>query len=191
MSEIKAIETHYKGYRFRSRLEARWAVFFDYLEISWEYEPEGFKTSAGPYLPDFLLWGDTFAEVKPECVLENGGTPQWLVKMEDVAGGTGFPVVLLAGAPRTRFYEAVYPRGADDMQWEWLDFGASAKKKQAWYLFDGRQTRPPSHMLEDFWYQRAASESARSARFEHGESGARNTGPMALSEILRSASTVR
>jgi hypothetical protein len=25
----KAIETHYKGYRFRSRLEARWAVFFD------------------------------------------------------------------------------------------------------------------------------------------------------------------
>ena len=32
MSDIKAIETYYKGYRFRSRLEARWAVFFD-LEI--------------------------------------------------------------------------------------------------------------------------------------------------------------
>lgn len=29
MSEIKAIDTYYKGYRFRSRLEARWAVFFD------------------------------------------------------------------------------------------------------------------------------------------------------------------
>ena len=28
---IKAIETVYNGYRFRSRLEARWAVFFDAL----------------------------------------------------------------------------------------------------------------------------------------------------------------
>ncbi|MEN2464926.1 hypothetical protein [Ornithinibacillus sp. JPR2-1] len=40
---IKAIETIYKGYRFRSRLEARWAVFFDSLGIKWEYEPEGFE----------------------------------------------------------------------------------------------------------------------------------------------------
>ena len=29
MSSIQVIETAYKGYRFRSRLEARWAVFFD------------------------------------------------------------------------------------------------------------------------------------------------------------------
>lgn len=39
---IKAIETVYRGYRFRSRLEARWAVFFDALGLEWEYEPEGF-----------------------------------------------------------------------------------------------------------------------------------------------------
>jgi hypothetical protein len=39
---IKAIETRYKGYRFRSRLEARWAVFFDALGVEWEYEKEGF-----------------------------------------------------------------------------------------------------------------------------------------------------
>jgi hypothetical protein len=26
---IQAIETVYRGHRFRSRLEARWAVFFD------------------------------------------------------------------------------------------------------------------------------------------------------------------
>lgn len=39
---IKAIETEYKGYRFRSRLEARWAVFFDALGVEWVYEPEGF-----------------------------------------------------------------------------------------------------------------------------------------------------
>ena len=34
---MKPIETEYKGYRFRSRLEARWAVFFDALNIKWEY----------------------------------------------------------------------------------------------------------------------------------------------------------
>ena len=53
--KIKAIETRYKGYRFRSRLEARWAVFFDALCIEWEYEREGFVLPYGPYLPDFWL----------------------------------------------------------------------------------------------------------------------------------------
>lgn len=53
---IKPIETSYKGYRFRSRLEARWAVFFDALNIRWEYEPEGFDLGKyGYYLPDFFL----------------------------------------------------------------------------------------------------------------------------------------
>ena len=53
---IKAIETRYKGYNFRSRLEARWAVFFDALGIAWEYEPEGFELPDGTrYLPDFKV----------------------------------------------------------------------------------------------------------------------------------------
>jgi hypothetical protein len=53
---IKAIETVYKGYRFRSRLEARWAVFFDALDIEWLYEPEGFENENGyRYLPDFKI----------------------------------------------------------------------------------------------------------------------------------------
>ena len=42
MAEIKAIETIYNGYRFRSRLEARWAVFFDEIGIKYEYEKEGY-----------------------------------------------------------------------------------------------------------------------------------------------------
>ena len=53
---MKAIETVYGGYRFRSRLEAKWAVFFDACGASWEYEPEGFDLDNGLcYLPDFLL----------------------------------------------------------------------------------------------------------------------------------------
>ena len=54
--QIKAIETVYNGYRFRSRLEARWAVFFDTLGIKYEYEKEGYDLGeAGWYLPDFWL----------------------------------------------------------------------------------------------------------------------------------------
>ena len=53
---IKPIETVYNGYRFRSRLEARWAVFFDAAGIKYEYEPEGFELPDGTkYLPDFYL----------------------------------------------------------------------------------------------------------------------------------------
>lgn len=76
---IKAIETEYNGYKFRSRLEARWAVFFDALGVEYEYEPEGFELHSGKwYLPDFRLkcYGtrgycgkdpfDLYIEVKPQ-----------------------------------------------------------------------------------------------------------------------------
>lgn len=53
---IKAIDTTYKGYKFRSRLEARFAVFMDALNIRWDYEIEGFNLpNTGKYLPDFFL----------------------------------------------------------------------------------------------------------------------------------------
>lgn len=71
---IRPIETFYKGYRFRSRLEARWAVFFDMCGLKWEYEPEGYYLPDGSmYLPDFKIHGvdgrdggDLYVEVKGE-----------------------------------------------------------------------------------------------------------------------------
>lgn len=69
---IRAIETAYAGCRFRSRLEARWAVYFDARGERWEYEPESFELPDGTrYLPDFKLpaylrsGGDLWVEVKP------------------------------------------------------------------------------------------------------------------------------
>lgn len=64
--DIKVIETEYKGYKFRSRLEARWAVFFDSLGIKYEYEPEGVELEDGTkYLPDFYLTEmDAYVEIK-------------------------------------------------------------------------------------------------------------------------------
>jgi hypothetical protein len=62
---INAIETHYAGCHFRSRLEARWAVFFDALDIEWLYEPEGITYYEYNYLPDFYLpRSHTWVEVK-------------------------------------------------------------------------------------------------------------------------------
>jgi hypothetical protein len=62
---MKAIETRYRGRRFRSRLEARWATFFDWLDISWEYEKEGYELDGMQYLPDFWLpEQDCWFEVK-------------------------------------------------------------------------------------------------------------------------------
>jgi hypothetical protein len=67
---LQPIATVYRGHRFRSRLEARWAVFFQTLGVSWEYEPEGYRLSNGRgYLPDFRLRfigkPPLWAEVKP------------------------------------------------------------------------------------------------------------------------------
>lgn len=52
---FKPIETIYNGYKFRSRVEARWAVFFDELGVEYEYEKEGFDMDGVWYLPDFYL----------------------------------------------------------------------------------------------------------------------------------------
>lgn len=86
---IKAIETSYKGFSFRSRLEARWAVFFDAMGVQWEYEKEGYDLGeAGWYLPDFWLpETKSFIEVKPKpvspCVSQN------LYLAGKFIGGTG------------------------------------------------------------------------------------------------------
>lgn len=52
---MKAIQTKYNGCLFRSRLEARWAIFLDALGIKWRYEIEGFDLDGEWYLPDFWL----------------------------------------------------------------------------------------------------------------------------------------
>lgn len=71
MTAIRAIETRYAGHKFRSRLEARWAVFFDALKLPWQYEPQGYAVTdpwdaeSRAYLPDFYLPTlDVWVEVK-------------------------------------------------------------------------------------------------------------------------------
>lgn len=48
---IPAIPTQFNGIQFRSRLEARWAAFFEILDWNYVYEP----LDANGYIPDFLI----------------------------------------------------------------------------------------------------------------------------------------
>lgn len=66
----RALATLYQNVLFRSRLEARWAAFFDLLKWPWAFEP----VDLDYYLPDFLLLfnADRIAvEVKPETRLQD------------------------------------------------------------------------------------------------------------------------
>lgn len=104
----RAIETTYKGYRFRSRLEARWAVFFDALGVEWEYEPQGFDLDGIAYLPDFWL---------PElgCWFEVKGniTDADTAKCRALAKATG-RLVYMFGKVEPLHLENMYPEAEDE-----------------------------------------------------------------------------
>lgn len=159
----RAIETRYKGYRFRSRLEARWAVFFDALGLRWEYEPEGFELPSGRYLPDFFVhtpWMEFGArvEIKP-----TQPTPLELKLLKEASEETlngylwKFGVFLIGtpGVHRSIQLEPGKPAVESDGG---LPLVLEMCRKGGLVRLDELQR---------------AVEAARSARFEHGESGAR------------------
>lgn len=77
---LKAIETRVYGCRFRSRLEARWAVFLTEAGFRWEYEPEGVELDAGRYLPDFRVTKGSVSiwlEIKP-MIEDYADDPRWM-----------------------------------------------------------------------------------------------------------------
>ena len=86
VQDIASIPTQYNGTLFRSRLEARWAVFFDLMRIKWEYEPQCFEQDDGDcviqYLPDFYLTElECWVEVK---ATQNNLNADWDRKMRSI-----------------------------------------------------------------------------------------------------------
>jgi hypothetical protein len=193
MADIRPIETRYKGYRFRSRLEARWAVFFDALGIQWQYEQQGFELNldnpgniAGPpgvtisgkalYLPDFWLpQVNMFAEVKPTWPTLNE------LALIAALSGHPHPVLILDGPPDARTYWAAEGRGPYGGPWDvWL----VEHQIDNTYLREHRFWTGDCHDLtRSCWYKPLHDElpeyaamhavhAARAARFEHGETPA-------------------
>ncbi len=162
---LKAIETQYKGYRFRSRLEARWAVFFDALGVRYEYEKEGYDLGApGWYLPDFWLpqvkmWG----EVKPELF-----TREERSKCEALVRGTGYPCLMLIGMPENKAYWALETPSWDHGRLREVDYCLTMY--HGYPVDEGRfYCMPGDEEDAQFDDTEQAAQAARSARFEHGE----------------------
>lgn len=101
---MKAIPTKYNGIQYRSRLEARWAVFFDSLNIWAQYEPfEIFNESRSKsYLPDFWLGVIGFEqeyliEVKP--ITPNDDYLNYLKSIYDPNLAKPAPILIVVGEP--------------------------------------------------------------------------------------------
>lgn len=179
---IKPIQTRVYGHRFRSRLEARWAVAFTSARIQWQYEPEGFDLGdQGLYLPDFWLpQVNMWAEVKPQCP-----TDDELAKAATLANQSGKPCLLLIGPPSAHSYWAVEPIDNNLLGDDWIvSCGGILTGSMDYCIFEGSNY----HESESRFYANCgiigefpmpfnpgwdsshpAVEAALSARFEHGE----------------------
>lgn len=92
---MRVLPVTYRGQRFRSRLEARWACFFDSIGVDWVYEREGFDLGGIYYLPDFwLIREKLWVEVKGEYPDSDA-----LLKAFRLAQATGHDVMIVWGEP--------------------------------------------------------------------------------------------
>ena len=173
--DIKPIDTHYNGHLFRSRLEARWAVFFDALGIKYRYEPEGYRLPNGmAYLPDFFLPeinGGIFAEVKGK--IDDAS----LEKIAQLAAWTEKPVAVLENIPNpgdSADISVYYDEHSMDMGHE---FCQCPKCGKTGLQFEARAARNCDCTDNDREYMglqpqvEAAYDKVRKAKFEYGENG--------------------
>lgn len=172
MNQIKAIDTIYNGYKFRSRLEARWAIFFDTLKIPYDYESEGFDLGeAGWYLPDFWLPRQKqWVEIKPR------NQWWWCTKCEELSKSKG-GVLYVAGNPWPGEYGICKYESGDCSGSDPYYFGLGRKiSSELWLVSNegiaiclnpiGEDNKYP---LTDCDELKNAYQAARQARFEHGE----------------------
>ena len=157
-NSLQAIETRYKGHLFRSRLEARWAVYFDRCGITWTYEPEGYQLGDVRYLPDFWLpQVSMFAEVKPVEL-----TAAELEKAQRLADASDCAVLRLIGPPEDKSYWASHPSSwrNEDGSFADTDYNVASTYLDEGRFFsstDGCPTNDPETLR--------AIEASRAARF--------------------------
>lgn len=100
----QGIPTEYKGIVFRSRLEARWASFFDLCGWDWVYEP----FDCQGWIPDFQI-GQTLVEIKPNSKFQE--FEDAISKAESAMVHEKRELLLLGIAPRGIEQSAVLDEG--------------------------------------------------------------------------------
>jgi hypothetical protein len=170
MAEIKAIETAYNGYRFRSRREARWAVFFDNMGIQYEYEPEGFVLEDGTrYLPDFRV--NVSYKSHSSVWVEVKGVFDESSKHKAELFSKGYPLLVVGDIPKSldsvfdynEFNFFMY-RGEGYMHSTFVARKGCVGEEGLLFVKD--HCLPPYY---DEYYTNECFQKARSARFEYGE----------------------
>lgn len=190
MSKLKAIQTEYKGYRFRSRLEARWAVFFDACGVDWEYEPEGYDLGDGVwYLPDFLLHGvegraggDLFVEVKGKMTESDAEKIHRFTAPEEKYGPPQNPLLIVGRIPEgddaADIDDFISRYGYDDIGGGLYAYNFQTIDGDHFAAHPGINKTGGFELFGDdstyLWEQddeatAAAYKKARQARFEHGQ----------------------
>lgn len=99
--------TIYRGTRYRSRLEARWAVFFDTLQIPAQYEPTPVRLPSGVYIPDFWLPTNL---LYIECKPQPHARPV-LARLAELTHATDRRCALLVGTPTPGPHDVLTPAG--------------------------------------------------------------------------------
>lgn len=175
----RPIETLYRGYRFRSRLEARWAVFFDAIGLEWEYETEGYELSNGErYLPDFYFPKmDWFCEIKPGRA---GAQHELQNKTAQLVEDLHTAVLVLGSIPDTTQgalwgFPILYYNPFDAHEHVYTRIITPLGASEGALIYEGQATPQNSEPLGDprafEEYMKSAYDAARQARFEFGESG--------------------
>lgn len=180
MNRIHALETWWHGFRFRSRTEARWAVFFSHLGIHFQYEPEGYKLPDGKwYLPDFWLPQiRAWAEVKGSAP-----TTDEMIRCEQLASGTGRLVLILDGPPDFRAFVGV--SNLDGIGAIWQQYSLDIDAHQRVYFHDEhRLFSDPEIMTETMVTApyRDAVFASRSERFDDRQNPRPGHEPFNLSD---------
>lgn len=100
---MRALQTKHNGVLYRSRTEARWAVFFEQMGWTFVYEPEGYDLDGEWYLPDFWLQEfEMFVEIKAEAPTEAE-----IAKAEALHKYSRKRVILIAGSPGIETYQII------------------------------------------------------------------------------------
>lgn len=164
------IPTAYRGTHFRSRLEAKWAAFFDLIGWSWIYEP----MDADGYIPDFLIQGPRPFFVEVGAVYT---TAEYIAKAEKAdlaAASLGRDLLVVGMAAVADMLDACYPDvpsagwlGEYDVwpgEWDGQRFGdgtpgfawgrgnwgqCCADHLNVWHDFMNYDHRPWGHSRED------------------------------------------